>query len=255
MQEWLFHVWTNLTLKLLFTLTVKHPREYTVLSNTLVSSEDTDMRGNTTTTFITTPKMSTYLVSVIISKFVVALTGNEDQYEFKIFTRQSVRNLTNKVVGPYYSKIIAKLNDFTGVTYENISNIQCYQVAINDYYPYSMGEFGLFMYRESDILDEGDKTSPRDTQNILMTMAYKLSHQWFGGDISTKWWSDVWANEAVSTYLKYFIPHQINNEFDLAYQFVVEVIQNALQLDALPVIRPFLQTNLMSRLPEIFNTN
>lgn len=58
-------------------------------------------------------------------------------------------------------------------------------------------------------MDEGDKTTNRVKQDIISTMAYKLAHEWYGGDVATKWWSDIWANDAVATYLKYIIPDKV----------------------------------------------
>lgn len=68
----------------------------------------------------------------------------------------------------------------------------------------------LFCSRERDLLDEGNKTTVKVTQNIIQAMTYKISHEWFGGEISTTWWSDFWANEAVPMYFKYIIPNQVS---------------------------------------------
>ncbi|KAJ8921492.1 hypothetical protein NQ315_003110 [Exocentrus adspersus] len=218
-----------------FSLRVTHPKNYTALSNGPVVdvslSESSDYQ---TTKFATTPEISTYMLSILVSDFQQLKTSPENSLDFKILSRPGVVTSANtSIAETYYHKIIQKLDEYTGVPYQDLGDTGSYLVALPDYSE-STGEFGLFTYRESDLLDEGAKTAKRVKQDIVTSMTYKLSHEWYGGDVATKWWSDVWANEAVATYFKYMLTNEIDDSLDLKIQFLLEVTQKALQNDAYP---------------------
>ncbi|KAJ8960569.1 hypothetical protein NQ318_013858 [Aromia moschata] len=186
-----------------------------------------DEKGLTTSKFEETPKISTYLTHTL----------SDSDWDFKVFTRADVANFT-RVVAAYSGKFLEELSDYNGIAYQDLGVTESYHVAVPDYYSEATGDFGLFTYREADILDEMGNTTSRADQDIFTTLVYKLSHEWYGGEVSTKWWSDVWANEAVATYLKYIIPDKADIGFDLYNQFVVEVVQKVLRHDAFPFVLP-----------------
>uniref|UniRef100_V5I8G3 Aminopeptidase N n=1 Tax=Anoplophora glabripennis TaxID=217634 RepID=V5I8G3_ANOGL len=220
-----------------FAVDVTHPKDYSAISNSLISNTEDSGDDLRRTTFEATPEISTYLLTIFLSKFKAAETSSEEKVEFKIFTRPNVANLTKNVANKYYSQIIEKLDSYIGVPYEDLKDTESYLVAVPDYSD-AMGDFGVFAYRETNLLDEGEKTTNRAKQNIITTMTYKLSHEWYGGDVATKWWSDVWANEAVATYLKYVISDEVDSEMELTNQFLLEVSQKMLQNDGHSFAQP-----------------
>ncbi|KAJ8974039.1 hypothetical protein NQ317_015853 [Molorchus minor] len=215
-----------------FSIEVMYPSEYTVISNSPLSRTTSNSITLSIAEFVVTPKIPTYLVTILISKLQQANIESGDDLQFKVFTRADVANLT-KTVGNYYSQILGKLGSYTELPYLSIGDSECYQVAIPDYSD-GIGGFGVFKYREDNLLDDGEKTTKRATQNIILNIAYKLLHEWFGGDLSVNWWSDVWITEAIATYVAYSVANEIDDSFDFDKQFLVEVTQKAMHTDAYP---------------------
>lgn len=106
-------------------------------------SSDGDLQ---TTKFENTPEISTYLLSVLVSKLQEAETSEEEGVDFKIFARSEVTSFTKTVANTYYHKIIEKLDSYTGVPYQNLSETESYLIALPEYSD-AMGDFGLFTYR------------------------------------------------------------------------------------------------------------
>lgn len=103
---------------------------------------------NTTIVFEPTPKISTYLLSIFVSNFkATPVTFANDEYTLKFLTRPGLEDLTSKVAGTHYSQIMDSLSNFTGQTFQDVGDTECYQVAVPDYYSEHMGNFGLFVYK------------------------------------------------------------------------------------------------------------
>lgn len=102
----------------------------------------------TTTTFQPTPRISTYLVSIFVSKFnEESYDLEEEEYAFKFLVRPGFEGLTSKVAGGYHTQIMDTLSNFTGQSFQDVGDSECYQVALPDYYSEHMGNFGLFVYK------------------------------------------------------------------------------------------------------------
>lgn len=65
---------------------------------------------------------------------------------FKIYTRSEVASRTKTVAHKYYHQVLEQLDSYTGVPYQNLSEMGSYLVAIPDYYD-ATGDFGLFEFR------------------------------------------------------------------------------------------------------------
>lgn len=69
-------------------------------------------------------------------------------------------------------------------------------------------------------------------QQIVAVIAHEQAHQWFGDSLTCKWWSETWLNEGFARYFQYFGTAWLKTDWDLEQQFVVEQIQQAMQLDS-----------------------
>lgn len=68
-------------------------------------------------------------------------------------------------------------------------------------------------FREANLLDEGDNTTARDKQNIISTIANKLSYHWFGGVVTHDLWSNAWLSNGFARYLQYHITDKVRSIF------------------------------------------
>jgi aminopeptidase N len=56
---------------------------------------------------------------------------------------------------------------------------------------------GLMLVNESLL---ARMTDP-DDDKVAMVCAHEVSHLWFGGQVSSRWWDDLWLDEAMATYV------------------------------------------------------
>lgn len=46
-------------------------------------------------------------------------------------------------------------------------------------------------------------TTPGTKEDLGITVAHELAHQWFGNLVTPAWWDDLWLKEGFATYLSY----------------------------------------------------
>ncbi|XP_050580172.1 putative aminopeptidase-2 isoform X1 [Bombus affinis] len=209
-----------------FTMSVLLPQKYTAISNMPVEYTYQNKNATKTIVFKETPKMSTYLVALIISDFVSVKDAG------KIHGVWARRNAIED--GKYALSVMTPLVNF----YESVVNIS-YQlpkldmVALPDFVSGAMENWGLLTYKERNILYDHDLSTTASKQSIVNVISHEISHQWFGNLVSPKWWKYIWLNEGFARYFEYFGTEHIKlNKWSLEAQFVVEQLHSAFETDS-----------------------
>ncbi|EEZ99296.1 aminopeptidase N-like protein [Tribolium castaneum] len=223
--------------KALFDIKITHPSIYKAVGNTRGSTQ-TINQDYSATSFATTPAMSTYLIAFIVSDFTCSgSTPIEEAIPHLVCSRNeavSTRELAEKV-GP---KLMWAMENFTGIAY-NVSKItKVHQVAIPDFAAGAMENWGLVTYRETALLWDPEESSNRYKQRVETVIAHELSHFWFGDLVTTHWWSDTFLNEGFATYFEYFATAEIENDWEMEKQFVIEQLHPVLASDASQTSNP-----------------
>lgn len=70
---------------------------------------------------------------------------------------------------------------------------------------------------------------------------------WFGDLVTCNWWSETWLNEGFARYFQYFGVEMIKSDWDLEEQFVVENLQQSMQLDSTDRTHPMTDNSVKTK--------
>lgn len=111
-------------------------------------------------------------------------------------------------------------------------------IAIPDFAPAAMENWGLIAFREIYLMYDPVETSTEIQEYVAVLMAHELAHQWFGNLVTMKWWNDIWLNEGAATFFEYKGVNHISPEWGMMNLFILHKTQRALELDALANSHP-----------------
>uniref|UniRef100_A0A3B5N1S8 Aminopeptidase n=1 Tax=Xiphophorus couchianus TaxID=32473 RepID=A0A3B5N1S8_9TELE len=199
----LFPCFDEPDMKAVFQLTVIHRVGTFALSNTLQQNEDWKY-----TKFFSTPKMSSYLLAFTISEFLAM-----DSPKSRTYARPEAIAARHT---QYAAGITAKILEFYEGHFELQYGFQHLgQVALPDLEPLAMENWGLITYQEGALLYEEGVSSLLHKEVITTIIAHELAHQWFGNQVTMKWWNEVWLNEGFATYMSYLAVNHAEPSFQI----------------------------------------
>lgn len=219
--------------KATFDLTLTTPKGETVLADTPAKSHKDDGKL-TTTTFETTPKMSTYLLAFVYGdlKFKEAKTANGTLV--RTYATPNNVDFTDFALDVAV-KTLDFYNDYFGQPYPLE---KCDLIALPDFASGAMENWGCITFREQCMLVDPANTSIGTKQYVAMVVAHELAHQWFGNLVTMRWWTDLWLNEGFASWIEYLAVDHLFPEWNMWTQYVVDEQQGAFRLDALENTHP-----------------
>ncbi|XP_063053492.1 aminopeptidase N [Engraulis encrasicolus] len=224
-------------IKAIINLTVLHKRGTVALSNGKeLATEDILVDGHTVTrtTFEPTPKMSTYLLALVVSDYhYVTQNGTT---EIRIWARKSAifaghGDYALEVTGP----VLKFFEKYYDIPYPLSKSDQ---IALPDFYFGAMENWGLVTYREANLLYDPDVSSNRNKETTATIIAHELAHMWFGNLVTLKWWNEVWLNEGFATYVSYLGAHDAEPNWNVKDLIVLDEMHRVFAVDALASSRP-----------------
>ncbi|PSN39002.1 Aminopeptidase N [Blattella germanica] len=183
--------------------------------------------------FETTPKMSSYLIAIIVSDF--NWVGDE---KYKIWARQEAMNQTHYSFSIAEKTINAMEKLLKGSKY---TMPKMDEVAVPDFSAGAMENWGLCTYRERLILYDESAANAAHKQSIATVVAHEFAHQWFGDLVGPEWWKYLWLNEGFATYYESFATDLVETTWRLKEQFVVTDVQSSFGFDSLESTHPMTQ--------------
>jgi aminopeptidase N/puromycin-sensitive aminopeptidase len=187
--------------------------------------------GKHTLTFLTTPKISTYLVAFLVGDFQCT-SGASDGVAIRVCSTP------DKVAMTAYGVDVAKsvlhyYNHYFGIPYP-LKKLDL--IALPDFEAGAMENFGAITYRETALLIDPKTASIGAKEEVALVIAHEMAHQWFGDLVTMKWWDNIWLNEGFATWMETKAVAAIHPEWGID-QMVAGNVGYTLDLDAQPTTR------------------
>lgn len=215
--------------KAIFDVTLMVPKGMMAVSNTLPSVVKEHESGYQLVEFESTPKMSTYLLAMIVGEFEFLETKTKEGVLVRVFTTPGKKHQA-KFALETASKMLSFYNEYFGINYP-LPVLD--MIAVPDFESGAMENWGAVTYRETAILVDEEHTSTNTKQWTAMVIAHELAHQWFGNLVTMEWWTHLWLNEGFASYIEYLAVDHLFPEWKIWEQFVAADLSRALELDGL----------------------
>ncbi len=181
--------------------------------------------------FLTTPKMSTYLVAFLVGDFQCS-SGEQDGVAIRTCSTPDKVALTTygvdvaKYVLHYY-------NTYFGIPYP-LKKLDL--IGLPDFEAGAMENFGAITYRETALLIDPKTASINAKTGVALVIAHEMAHQWFGDLVTMQWWDNIWLNEGFATWMENKPVEAMHPEWNID-QVVAAGMDGTLNLDAQPTTR------------------
>jgi aminopeptidase N len=219
--------------KATFDLTLLSPSGETALSNTPVKTQKT-LGQQQSTTFETTPKMSTYLLAFVFGELKYLEKKTKSGVLVRTYATPDNAQYTQFALD-CAADTLEFYNEYFDVPYPLA---KCDFVALPDFASGAMENWGLITFREQVMLVDPKNTSLTIKQYVAQVVAHELTHQWFGNLVTMRWWTDLWLNESFASWMAYLGVDHFFPDWKYWTQFIVDEQSIALKLDALDNTHP-----------------
>ncbi len=229
--------WDEPNKKATFTLVATVPADEMALSNTPIASTKSLSAGLKRVTFLTSPKMSSYLLFFGQGDFervsrkvngvdigVIVKRGDADKGGYALDAAAHIL--------PYYE-------DYFGVKYP-LPKLDLIAGPGSSQFFGAMENWGAIFYFERDLEIDSRTSTESDKRGVYITIAHEMAHQWFGDLVTMDWWDDLWLNEGFASWMELKATDQFHPEWKVWLESQDEK-EGAMRLDARSGTHPIIQ--------------
>ncbi|CAF0843285.1 unnamed protein product [Didymodactylos carnosus] len=249
-----FPCWDEPGYKATYTLAIEHDENTLALSNTPTNTIITN-NGISTTTFITTVPLSTFLLAwaIVPNDFGVA-SIMYDKTNISVWARKElIENNRISFTLTLIQTSLQFLTDYFNETDDDFLPTKIDFLAVPDFANNdATSNWGLLSFRE-DILSFDEKLNSAEMQqNVAKTIVEQLVQFWFGNSVTINWWNDIWLHKAMAAFISYKVLDAQFPSWNITQQIVVRDIVPALWHDSKPSSHPLSNNNITTN-AEIIN--
>jgi len=219
--------------KALFRIALVVDKGDTAISNgTILSDTPGPESGKHTLQFSDSPKMSSYLVAMMVGDFA-CITGGADGIPIRVCAVPEKKDLLSYAL--LSAENILKFYDSYYQTKYPFHKLDI--IAFPDFSAGAMENTAAITYRET-LLTINDKNASVDAHRAVVdVLAHEMAHMWFGDLVTMKWWNDIWLNEGFATWMA-FKPVESWTPERHAEREEIQQTQDSLLTDAIASVRP-----------------
>ncbi len=219
-------------LKATFDLTLIIDDKLEAVSNMPVKGTRRMENGRKYVSFLTTPRMSTYLLYMGVGRYE-RLAGNAGKLKVSVLTMPGMKKYA-KLPLEYAISAIKYYERYFGIRYP-LPKVDL--LAIPDFAAGAMENWGAVTFRETALLVD-ENSSVATKQYVADVVAHELAHQWFGDLVTMKWWDDLWLNESFATFMSAKAVDAAFPEWNFMAQYIDDTIGTAFSADCLKSTHP-----------------
>lgn len=216
-----------------YDLTLITPSGQTVLANTPIKMQ-VATEGLTTTTFETTPKMSSYLLAFVIGKLHSKHTKTKNGTEVGVWGTVAQPAESFDFALDVAKRSVEFFEDYFNIPYP-LRKID--HVAIPDFSAGAMENWGLVTYREIALLVYPDQLSQSVKELVTTVIGHETAHMWFGDLVTMTWWDELWLNESFANMMEYRVTDALFPDWNIWNTFYGGEGLSALRRDAIPGVQ------------------
>jgi aminopeptidase N len=185
-------------LKATFDIMVAAPLNWRVISNGAsghVHGED-DAHVHT---FVTTPRMSTYLVALIAGPYAHWSDTYSDEHgdiPLGLYCRSSLAEFMD------HERLFTQTKQGFGFYHNNFGVPYAFgkydQLFVPEFNAGAMENAGAVTFLEDYVFRS--KVTRASYERRAETVLHEMAHMWFGDLVTMRWWDDLWLNESFATF-------------------------------------------------------
>ncbi|MGH9281979.1 MAG: aminopeptidase N, partial [Acidimicrobiales bacterium] len=212
-----------------FTLTVRAPEDWLVISNGRV----TEQAGGGVCRFEPTPPISTYLAAVVAGPFHHVRDRHGD-VDLGLFCRESLAPYLDP--DELFTLTRQGLDLFTAEFDYPYPFTKYDQLFVPEFNFGAMENPGCVTFNERMVFRS--RVTERAREGRANTLLHEMAHMWFGDLVTMRWWDDLWLNESFATYMATHGLARATRFADSWVQFAAGTKAAAARQDQLPSTHP-----------------